>query len=474
MSAAFNAPADSRFGQSIPGWLAINALLLFSAVCYLSGAGALLRLVFPPLSLAVGIFLYVRYPVLYVGYSWWLWFLIALFRRMIDYRSGWDKQGVILIAPYLVSLITLATLFRYLPKSFRMGGLPFIISFAGVFYGFLIGLVSYSPILVFRNMLDWITPVLFGFHLFVNWRHYPQYRQNAQTVFLWGVLLTGTYGLVQFLIAPEWDRFWLLKSELTSMGHPEPFGIRVWSTMHSPAPFTTVMMAGLILLFSSNHPLRLPASVAGYLAFLLSLVRAAWGGWVIAVLSLLSTLKPKLQMRLMLTILVLVLCVVPLTTIEPFSKIISERFQSFSNLKQDQSYNDREANYDRKLSLALSNGLGNGIGGTWVLNEKNGKLEPIVIDSGILDTFFALGWFGTIPYFGGMMMILYKLYQGSESRNDSFANAARSIGLSVFLQLIFSSLMLGLSGIVLWGFMGIGMAANKYHQHFTAAGIRKY
>lgn len=85
--------------------------------------------------------------------------------------------------------------------------------------------------------------------------------------------------------------------------------------------------------------------------------------------------------------------------------------------------------------------------------------------------FFALGWFGAIPYLGGMILLLYNLFQGSEGRNDSFASASRSISLGIFSQLIFSSLMLGLAGIVLWGFIGMGMAAKKYHQHQLTAAI---
>lgn len=444
-------------------WLAIGGLILFTLVGYVA-AGGLLRQVFPVASFLVGVFLYVRYPVLYIGYTWWIWFLIAIIRRLIDYRSGWVDPSPILLAPFLVTLLTGVTFIRYLPKASRMGGLPFIMAIFAVFYAFLVGLVNYQPLIVFRTMLDWISPLFFGFHLFVNWRDYPKYRKTIQTVFVWAVLLTGVYGIVQYLIAPEWDRFWLIKTKLTSFGEPAPLAIRVWSTMHSPGPFAVTMMAGLLLLFSSQSPLRIPASAAGYLAFLLSMARAAWGGWALGLLSLLTNLKPKLQMRLILTILIMAVCVVPLVAIEPFGSIISERFESFSNLEKDQSYLDRSQNYERNIIIALSNLLGNGIGGTWII-DKDGKLIQIVLDSGILDTFFALGWFGALPYLGGLLLLLYNVYQGSEARSDSFANAARSISLAIVFQLVFSSLMISLGGIVMWGFLGLAMAAKKYHQH---------
>lgn len=457
-------PSVAPKQSPILGWVAIIALILFTTACYFAGAGALLRTLFPVLSTLVGLFLYFRYPTLYIGFAFWVWFLIAILRRLIDYRYGWEQQGLILTSAYLVSLISFLSFIRYLPKSIRMGGLPFVMAIFSVIYGFLVGLIHFQPILVARTMLDWFTPVIFGFHLFVNWRLYPEYRKTIESVFVWCVLITGAYGIYQYIVAPEWDNFWLISTKMNTFGKPEPFGIRVWSTMHSPGPFAAVMMAGLILLFSSQSVLRLPASIAGYLAFLLSLARAAWGGWLVGLLTLLSNLKPKLQMRLVVTILVMTICVVPLTTMEPFSDIIVKRFETFSNLEQDQSLKERSGNYEDKLNIALSTPLGNGIGGTWVI-DQNGKLVMIVLDSGILDTFFALGWFGAVPYLGGAIMLLYTLFQGSEGRHDSFASASRSIALAIFFQLIFSSLMLGLAGIIFWGFLGIGMAGKKYHLH---------
>ncbi|NJL62991.1 MAG: O-antigen ligase domain-containing protein [Methylacidiphilales bacterium] len=451
-------------------WISIGALMLFTAVAYL-GAASILRQTFPILSFLVGIFLYLRYPTLYLGFTWWIWFLVPIIRRLIDYKSGWDTNGFILVTPFLVTLITFATFVRYLPKSTRIGALPFVIAAISVFYGIAVGLISFDKVLVFRTALDWITPVFFGFHILVNWRDYPKYRENTQKVFLWCVLITGSYGIYQYLVAPEWDKFWLIQTKLVTMGKPEPLGIRVWSTMHSSNPFANVMMVGLLLLLNSVRPIGFAASVVGYISFLLTVVRSAWGGWVVAVATLLTNLRPKFQMRLLVVAIVLMLSVVPLATIEPFGEVISDRFESISNLQKDQSFNDRSSSYDRKLGIALSSPFGNGIGGTWII-DRDGKLVNIVLDSGILDSFFALGWFGAIPYLGSMILLLFSMFQGSQTRSDTFACAARSISLGIFFQMGFGSMMLGLSGMTLWGFIAMAMAAKKYHQQQASNGLR--
>jgi hypothetical protein len=450
--------------QPALAWTAILGFVLFTALGIIAGAGSIIRLVYPVGAFAVGVLLYLRYPVLYIGFTWWLWFVTAFVRRLIDYRSGWDPQGLILIAPYLVTFISLYTFVRYFPKTSRQGTLPFVLAALAVFYGFLLGLIQFPPFSVVRALLDWLGPIIFGFHLFVNWREYPSYRQNIQRTFLWGVLVTGAYGVVQYLVAPEWDRYWLINSKLVSMGNPVPLGMRVWSTLNSVAPFASVMMAGLLLLFTAKGPWRFPAAAVGFLSFFLSQSRSGWLGWLLGLIFVISAVKPRLQMRLITTVLIVAVCVVPLSTMEPFSDIIGTRMQTFTNLEKDNSANVRQEIYKENLGRALASGLGSGLGNVWVVKD-NGQVEVLVIDSGVIEILMTLGWFGAIPYLSGIFLILFRLFKSSESRFDIFASTCRAIGISCFLQLIGGSAQLGLSGLLMWGFLGMGMAANKYYQH---------
>lgn len=476
MSVSGSSVSTNPGAPQLFAWVAISGLVIFSAVAVLAGAGSILRLIFPLGSLCVGFFLYGKYPTIYVGFTWWLWFVTPWLRRVIDYRSGWDGSGVILTAPFLVTLISLITFFQYLPRSYRMGGLPLVITIAGVFYGFLIGVVKNPLFVSLRALLDWLTPVVFAFHLFANWRNYPKYRQTIENTFMWGVLVTGIYGIVQYIVAPEWDRYWIVQTRLLTNGTPEPLGIRVFSTMNSPSPFANVVLAGLLILLTNDNFLRVPASAVGYLSFLLSLVRTAWLGWFISLISLLGILKPRLQMQLVVSITVIALCVIPLTTIEPFAEIINARIESFTTIKKDTSFNARAALYERNIGIAFSSGLGSGIGSKYFVNEQ-GLLQEVNLDSGILDVFFTLGWFGAVPYFGGVIIALVNLFTNFEARSDGFANASRAICLGVLAQMLSLNILLALGGVVFWSFLGMSMAANKYYHHEKAgkkkqAGLR--
>ncbi len=440
--------------QPAPAWTAILGLGLFSGLLIMAGAGKILNLAFPVGSFAVGAFLYFRYPLLYIGFSWWMLFLTPLVRRLSDYRSGFTDPSPMLLAPYLVTGLTFITCWQHFPKAYRQGGLPFVLSFVGVFYAFLIGLINRQPSVVFREFLDWLPPVSFGFHLWVNWPNYPSYRQNIQRIFLWGVLVMGVYGIVQFVVAPEWDLLWMNSTDIATSngGIPGPLALRIWSTTTSTEPFAGLMAAGLLLLSTRKGALNLSASVAGYLSLLLTMVRSAWLGWFAGFFTLASSLKAKHQMRLIIIILMMAVIVVPLTTIEPFSEKINERFTSFSNVEKDDSTQARKETFNNQIGRALTNFVGDGIGGGSV-------------DSAFLSLLLYFGWLGTIFYMGGMLMLVFTVFQGSEVSFDPFIGAVRAIVISVLVRLPVNNSILGVSGIVFWSFLGMGMAAKKYYQH---------
>lgn len=452
----------SNLFKPAPAWVAILGLALFSILCILVRAGGILRLAFPAGCFLVGVFLYWRYPLLYIGFTWWIWFLAAFVRRLIDVQAGWLDPNPVLLAPFLVTIVSLATLAKQLPKATKGSGLPFVLCMMGVIYGLLVGLINFSPQTVLVALLGWLSPIVFGFHLYVSWRSYPEISQAMQRVFVWGMLVMGGYGVIQYLVAPPWDRFWLENQDTLAFGTPEPLGIRVFSTMHSPQPFACVMVAGLLVLFASRSPLRFPASGVAYLSFLLSLARAAWLSWVVGVVVFLPSLKPNLQMRLIVTILAMMILVIPLTTIEPFSAVISSRVQTLFAGKDDVSYSDRAEGYNVLLSDALTSVTGGGIGFV-ISNSAIGSN-----DSGVLTMLLTLGWLGTLPYLGGLLLLIAALLQSQEARFDPFVSAVRAIAIATFSQISLNNVMLSSFGMVLWSFIGIAMAARQYYAKRSA------
>jgi len=440
-------------------WLLIWAWSLFIALCLLGHGGKLLAPLFPVGSLGIGLFLYFRTPALYVGYVWWMLFLGSLVRRIIDQQSGYITPGRWGLTGMLVASISIITFIRYFPKVYRQASnLPFVMSIMSVLYAALVGVIFGKHDLQYLVVIfEWLGPVAFGFHLFCNWQHYPRFRQVIERSFNWGVLVMGLYGVYQFLVAPEWDRFYLNNGSALSFGTPEPLGIRVFSSLGAPQVFGTVMMAGLLLLFGSQEKLRFAASGAGYLSFLLSMARSAWVGWAAGVIAFVPFLKPKFQMRFLVTVLVMAILVVPLVNMEPFSEGIKQRLETLSNPQDDVSFQGRAEGYNDALSLALTEVTGDGLGSAGPDTALGGS------DSGILPLFFSFGWVGVIPYGGGLLLLLLQLLQSRDSGRDVFSSAARAITLGTFAQVWLNNIFPADLGLVLWGFLGIGLAAQKYH-----------
>jgi hypothetical protein len=323
--------SNLEFFQPFPAWLAILILGLLTTLGVIGGASKILNFAFPAGAVAVGTFLYLKYPIFYISFTWWMWFLSPLVRRLVDYRSAYTEPSPLLLAPYLVTAITLVTVFKNLTKNQIEGNFPFVLALTGVFYGFLIGLINKPPFEVIRAFLDWLVPLTFGFHLLVNWQNFPSYYRNIQRTFVWAILGMGIYGVFQFTALPEWDRLWLINSNMIgATGTPtESGGMRVWSTMQSGEQFAAFMASGLLLLFSNTGILSLSSSAFGYLGLLLSTVRSAWIGWLVGLFTLSTSLKAKQQIRLIIIVAVVAMIVIPLATQGIFSEKIGDRLSSF-------------------------------------------------------------------------------------------------------------------------------------------------
>jgi hypothetical protein len=439
--------------QPVDAWVGIFSFLVISSLLLILGLGKVLNFAFPALALMLGFYLFSRHKVLYNGFVWWLWFLTPLVRRISDYRSAFTDPSPILLAPYLVTLLALATLVKHAPSYKRPGTMILGMAFFGILYGYVIGAFYGSLTSPLVKCLEWLAPLVFSYHLLVSWKDYPIYAENMKRVFLWGTFISSGYGVFQYLLAPAWDCSWLVNTALTSMGKPEPQAIRVWGTMHSSGVFAITTMAGLILLIETKSSIYWPTTVVSYLSFLLSMVRSAWGGWMIAIISLLVSIKPQAKMRLICIAISLPLLLIPLTSMPEFSSVINNRVSSLSNLENDSSATARKNTYQSLVNEIVYNPIGQGI------------TKAAAIDSAFLTIGTSLGWIGGLPYLGSLLLLVAQIGTNKRRASDSFTKAAESIVLGLFFQLAFGPICLALPGMVLWSFLGMITASRLYYSN---------
>jgi len=450
--------------STIVPWAAVSGLVVLVVGGLAAHAGGLLVYLFPLSALAVGALLYWRYSDLYLGFTWWLWFLTPAVRRLVDYQEGWNPENPIMLAPYLVAALTLFTLLRHLPKLQFSRLFPFGLIFLGLSYGYSVGIYRGGWQATTFDLINWLIPVTLAFHLVVHWRSYPRYRQVVQRTFVWGVLVMGAYGLLQFFSPPAWDQYWMLSAPITSIGAPEPFEVRVFSTSNSPGPFAVVMMAGLLSLLSGGGLLRWPAAGVGFASFLLSLVRSAWGAWVLGIIFIIAQ---RGRLRQLAALVVMAAIALPLLTVGPVADTVNARLQTVSNLEQDTSFVDRLAFYQEFLPQALLNPVGEGLGSTGLatkLSTPEGELgELAVFDSGLMNILFVLGWPGSLLYVGGLVWLLFYVFRGGGPGSDVFAAVSRAIAIAMLAQLVFGNSLVSLAGMIFWSFLGLALAARVHH-----------
>ena len=447
-----------NFLQPADAWGIIILFVFVTAL--LLGIGSLgskiLNVLYPLGAFVVGWRLYFRHPVLYTGFVWWVFFLTPFIRRVSDFHAGaLTEPSPMLLAPYAAVIVCAHTLYCNLSKTRENGSAPFVVAMAGVVYGYLIGLINSSNFpSVTVAFLEWISPLLFAYHLYIHWDRYPEYCRNLQKVFLWGVLVMGAYGVYQYLVAPDWDRFWLINSPIkTSAGQPVPFGIRVWSTLNAPGPFACFMATGLLILLSSQSVLVAPAAGVGALAFLLSAVRTGWLGWILGMISISTSIKPKQQLKLVVSMVVLSILIIPLATMEPFASTISSRVESLADINNDGSFQARQFLYNALIDDAITTYIGKGIG------VSGGY------DSAILVMLFDLGWIGAIPYVGSLVLLIVTIFKSPKQTKDIFSSIIRAVILQSVFYLFAGATMKGGPGMLLWPFLAMGLAGRNHYYY---------
>jgi hypothetical protein len=450
-------------------WVAAAGSLLLVLGLIVSGQGGLARLAIPAGATLVGLTLYFRRPIGYLHFTLWTWFLAPLVRRLVDWRFGFQDHNFILLAPFLVSAIAGLTLLRERQHAEPVRLTAFFFCLAGVFYGFAVGLIQWrlhtsdaaSPGEMIFGFFDWVAPLLLGLHICIRWSSYEEHKKAIEQSFLWATLLLGLYGIYQFITAPPWDCAWLeglpIGFENASFGHPDPFEIRVWSTLNSPGSFGVVMLVALILLFGTKTRYKAIFAAAGYISMLLTMVRTAWLAWLLAVILLLSNYRGAMLRRFLFGLILLPLCLLPIALSPEIAQMAQDRLSTMQSVQQDGSFQDRRAMYEVVTEELIKNPAGIGL-------RNYFTVDGFVLDSGFLQALAMLGFTGTALFAVGVLFGIGSLITpkpaGLLRSLDQQENAFRVVVLVCIAEVISGNPFMNVGGALLWIFLGLWMSAQ--------------
>lgn len=436
---------------------ALLVSIALPALCIAGGQAGILRLLFPALSVVVGGILLWRSKPLYVGFVLWLWFLTPFLRRLADYQGGWSVTSPLLLAPYISAGLSGFTLLTSIGNLRDRKYLPFVCALVAIVYGFIIGVVRYPIANVLQALLNWMVPVVFGIFIYENRSLHVEFRRVIEKSFLYGILVTGSYGIYQFFTLPDWDRMWLLNVQMNSFGTIEATKIRVFSTMNAPTIFGAVMVCGLLLLFNMGGKLRLLSAACGFVGLVLTMSRSAWVSLAAGVLFLMVRSAGRQKVRLAFAIFACVVFLGCLTQIPDVNELVLQRIETFSDPGHDVSFSARIEGHEAALRQIGQEPFGEGLGSTDTDHGTEGDDDIIgPHDSTPLEFLYSLGWLGTLIYALGLGTLGFQLVRNE--RKDPFVLASNAIMIGFVAECLLNSVMLGVLGFMVWTFGSMSLA----------------
>lgn len=434
-------------------------MIVIPALAIAGGQAGVLRVAFPALSVIAGGFLLWRSKPAYVGLVFWLWFLAPFLGRMADFQGGWTPNSSVEVAPYLAAALSGLPLLSSIRTFGSRQALPYACALVAILYGLLLGLVSLPLFDVLRALLNWAVPVLFGLFIYQNRDLYIEFRRVIERSFLFGILLTGAYGIYQFFALPDWDRLWMLNVQLNSFGTVEAMKIRAFSTMNAPAIFAAVTMCGLLLLFNISGKLRLLAAGCGFIGLMLTVSRASWLGLVAGGIYLILKAEMRQRVRLLFAAFACCAFLIGVTQIPAVHDLLLQRMESFSDPGQDVSFAARVVGHERAFGRLAQEPFGEGLGSTDANHNTEGDDDIIgPHDSTVLEFLYSLGWVGSLVYGVGLVLLAFQMKLAD--RNDSFVVSAKAILVGFAAQCLLNSVMIGVLGFMVWTFASMCMAAG--------------
>jgi hypothetical protein len=447
-------PARQFQAQS---YVALAVIVGIPVLSILTGQAGLLRVAFPPLCVAVGALLLWRSKPLYLGFVLWLWFLTPFLRRMADFQGGWSVTSAVLLAPYITAALSGLTLLRSVGRLWDRKYLPFISAFVAIAYGLFIGLIRFPLFNVLQALVNWLVPVVFGVFVYENRRLYPEFRRVIERSFLFGVLLTGAYGIYQFFELPDWDKSWMLNVQLNSFGGVEPMKIRVFSTMNAPIIFGTLMACGLLLIFNMRGKLRMFAAACGFLGMILTMSRSSWMSLLAGALFLAVRMGMRQRTRLAVAVFGCFVFLSALTAIPAIHDLVMQRLQTFSDPNHDVSFSARLEGHQEALRQIGQEPFGEGLGSTDTMHNTEGDDDIIgPHDSTPLEFLYSLGWIGTLIYGMGLSALGIQLMRTRSK--DPFVLSSKAVLIGFLAQCLLNSVMLGVLGFLVWTFAAMTLA----------------
>ncbi|QNI32245.1 O-antigen ligase family protein [Alloacidobacterium dinghuense] len=427
-----------------------NALVAFSPL-------ARAAIVFYPAScFLVSLFVIRRSKPAYTAFICWLWLLTPFVRRVVEWRAG-GTLNLILLAPYVSIGVAALFLVPKLSQVLTRRTMPLLFALAAVCYGVFVGILHLTFTGLPQAVIAWAMPPLFALFLFGERSEHESIYKSFEMAMVIGLFVIGAYGIYQFFMLPEWDAQWMIQSDLQSIGLPEPFQVRVFSTMNSPQVFAAFCAAGLLVALRSHLKIRYLAIPAGFISLVLSLSRTAWMGLTVGVLYLFCLMPNRQRIRIVAAVGCCLIVSFVALQVPEVNTIVMMRFNSLADPQHDSSYEARMHDYNTVVQTMIDNPFGHGLSADAGSGDQSAPPGAISQqDSSITASLFSLGLLGTTIFGLGLLLLGFGIFS---TRGTSGALiGAKATLLAIAIEAPFNNVISGPVGFLLWCCIGLCIA----------------
>ena len=440
--------------------LSLTVALLLPLLLQAAGLAQVNRLLYPLTAVAAAAYLYNRGSPWYVGLCVWLFAASPLVRRMADAQLGFELASPIILAPYLASAVAGLSFFPYVLRARPVLAWPFALILACVVYAFTLAVLDGRMASAVVDLLKWSVGPLMALHLMTCGHQREALHQVVLRAFVAAGIAMSVYGIGQFLAPAPWDIEWLrnmILQGMTSGGRPEPFEIRVFSTMHSAGSFGAFLTVAFVFLLATPALVALPGLALVGAGLALCQYRAVWAATGLAALCVVLAAPGRVKVRVVLGAAAVAIGLGGVATVPEVEDVLAKRVRSLTELGADASGEDRLSQYGRLLNEGSNLVLGSGLAITGAARQLD-QQNATVIDSGLLEITLALGVCAGAVFLGCLGYLAWQVCT-LPPRLCRHVYLYRGIVAAWLLQLPFGSVHVGELGFGPWICVGLALSS---------------
>ncbi|WP_054974689.1 O-antigen ligase family protein [Paenibacillus sp. A3] len=405
----------------------------------------------------------------FLPYNLFVWVTAPEMRRIYDWLTeSYHSMSLISVLPLVVSLLMVIPIVRALGDFPGQVGKGLLWLLGAMGYALLIGLARNGSASLF-DLANTLVPLLWLPYI-VAYRPTVQERDTWMLSFVHLAVFIAFYGMIQFVVVPPWDAFWMDYSGMTSIGKPNPFEIRVFSTLNSPGPagsYLSLALAAMLLVKKWRGAFGWAGVMLVAMGSIVTLVRS---GWVLAAVALIVFIAISKEMNRLKSFSILagfILFIYACLLVVPQGQDLLNRFATFGDMENDHSFNERMDLTNQLLPMLLSNPQGLGLGGVGTATrlQNGGELsqETGVFDSGIGSIMMTYGLIGTAAFCYGLWSLFKSLcsQHGMSLRERSYTRFGIAVMTASFTNLFFSNSYNSILGVLIWFCVAMGWNGSE-------------